>query len=102
MKYYVELPCDNMEIISSGIYNFLKTVPGLLSTTKFGWHFVDCKQLLASVPELIDFFKKYNPCADTGFKYCTILELKYCSQSVKALSGKTLNVLPFLQIVICI
>ena len=56
MKYYVELPCDNMEIISSGIYNFLKTVPGLLSTTKFGWHFVDCKQLLASVPELIDFF----------------------------------------------
>jgi hypothetical protein len=60
MKYYVELPCDNIKTISNGIYNFLQTETNVLSTTEFGWHFIDCKKLLTSVPTLLDFFKEHK------------------------------------------
>jgi hypothetical protein len=60
MRYYVELPCDNMKTISAGIYNFLQTKTDLLNTEQFGWHFIDCKQLLDHVPELLDFFKHHK------------------------------------------
>jgi hypothetical protein len=60
MKYYVELPCDNIKTISNGIYNFLQTETNVLGTTEFGWHFIDCKKLLTSVPALLDFFKEYK------------------------------------------
>lgn len=58
MKHYVELPCDQIDVISEKIYKFLETVPGLLETQQFGWHFVDLGQLLKFVPELLDFFKQ--------------------------------------------
>lgn len=58
MKSYVELSCNNIKTISAGIYNFLQTKTDLLNTTQFGWHFIDCKQLLDHVPELVDFFKQ--------------------------------------------
>jgi hypothetical protein len=60
MKYYVELPCDNIKLISNGIYNFLQTETKVLETTEFGWHFIDCKKLLKSVPALLDFFKEHK------------------------------------------
>ena len=58
MKYYVELPCNNIKTISAGIYNFLQTKTNLLNIKQFGWHFIDCRQLLDHVPELLDFFKQ--------------------------------------------
>lgn len=58
MKCYVEFPCDNVEFISKKIYNFLATETNLLTTGKFGWQFLDCKELLTHVPELFKFFKK--------------------------------------------
>jgi hypothetical protein len=58
MKYYVELLCGDIKTISAGIYKFLQIETNLLDTTEFGWHFIDCKQLLISVPELLDFFKE--------------------------------------------
>jgi hypothetical protein len=60
MKCYVEFPCEDIKIISSKIYDFLQKHTDVLNTTKFGWHFVDCKSLLRHVPELIVFFKKNN------------------------------------------
>ena len=60
MKYYVELPCNNVGAISAGIYNFLQTKTDLLNTKQFGWHFIDCKQLLDHVPGLLDFFKQHK------------------------------------------
>ena len=58
MKYYVELPCNNIKTISAGIYKFLQTKTNILNIKQFGWNFVDCAQLLDSVPELLDFFKQ--------------------------------------------
>lgn len=58
LKSYVELPCDNVSTISAGIYKFLQDQTDILNTTKYGWHFINCKQLLASVPELLDYFKQ--------------------------------------------
>lgn len=60
MKSYVELPCNNIKTISARIYNFLQEKTDLLNTKQFGWHFIDCKQLLDHVPELLDFFKQYK------------------------------------------
>jgi hypothetical protein len=60
MKYYVELPCNNIKTISAGIYDFLQTKTDLLNIKQFGWHFVDCKQLLDHVTELVDFFKQHK------------------------------------------
>jgi len=58
MKCYVELPCDEVTTISNQIYQFLKDKTDILNTTVYGWHFIDCKQLLDSAPELLDYFKK--------------------------------------------
>lgn len=60
MKCYVEFPCDNIDIISKKIYNFLQTKTNIIATCKSGWHFVNCKDLLYDVPELFDFFKKHK------------------------------------------
>jgi len=60
MKCYVEFPCDDIKIISAKIYDFLQEHTNLLDTTRFGWHFIDCKSVLKHVPELMLFFKKYN------------------------------------------
>ncbi len=58
LKPYIELPCDNISTISSGIYKFLQDKTDLLEGEHFGWNFIDCKQLLNSVPELLEFFKQ--------------------------------------------
>ena len=60
MKCYVEFPCDNIDIISKKIYNFLETKTNIITTCKSGWHFINCKDLLCDVPELFDFFKKHK------------------------------------------
>ena len=60
LKYFVELPCENVQEISAGIYTFLKTKTEVLTNVKFGWNFIDCKELLNNVPELLDFFKEHK------------------------------------------
>jgi hypothetical protein len=45
MKCYATLPIDNMYVISQGIYQYLQTNSDVLTTTQYGWHFVDCKKL---------------------------------------------------------
>lgn len=60
MKYFKELECNNMPVISAGIYEFLKTNTDIVEKQQAGWHFVDCKLLLQQVPELVDFFKIRN------------------------------------------
>jgi hypothetical protein len=60
MKCYVELPCDNVKIISDQIYQFVKEKTDILNTTAYGWHFIDCEKLIKDVPELIDFFKQHK------------------------------------------
>ena len=57
MKCYVEFPCDDIEIISAKIYDFLQKYA---DTAKFGWQFIDCRSVLKHVPELMTFFKRYN------------------------------------------
>jgi hypothetical protein len=57
MKCYVELPCDNIEIISNQIYQYVKEKTDILNTTIYGWHFVDCQELLDNAPNLLDYFK---------------------------------------------
>jgi hypothetical protein len=59
-KPYVELECNNIALISSKIYNFLKEETELLSTNAIGWQFVDCKKILNYVPELVTFFKNHK------------------------------------------
>ena len=58
VKPFVILPCDDISIISAGIYKFLQDKTDLLEGEHFGWNFIDCKQLLVSVPELLEFFKQ--------------------------------------------
>lgn len=58
MKCYVELPCDNVDIISKQIYQHIKEKTDILNTTKYGWHFIDCKQLLDDAPALFEYFRK--------------------------------------------
>jgi hypothetical protein len=60
LKYYVELSCDNIDEISAEIYNFLQTKTDLIDSNKFGWNFIDCRQLLTESPLLLQFFKEYN------------------------------------------
>ena len=58
MKCYVELQCDNIEIIAEEIYAFIKNKTEILQTKKYGWHFINCMELLNSSPALLDFFRK--------------------------------------------
>ena len=58
MKCYVQLKCENMPVISQGIYKFLQTQTNVLILSQPGWHFVDCSKLLKSVPELAEYFQE--------------------------------------------
>lgn len=60
MKPYVKLECAELTDISAGIYEFIVNSTDLLTTGKIGWHFVDHKQLLRAVPELLRFFSDYK------------------------------------------
>jgi hypothetical protein len=59
-KTFVELDCDNIDKISDGIYRYLSTKTDVLHTKKYGWHFINKKELLIDVPELIKFFSNYK------------------------------------------
>jgi len=59
MKYFVEMACKDIDTISAGIYTFIKE-EGVLDDAKFGWNFIDCKRLLLTVPELVNFFKLHK------------------------------------------
>jgi hypothetical protein len=54
----VELKCENMSVISQGIYKFLQTQTNILISNQPGWHFVDCTKLLKSVTELAEYFQQ--------------------------------------------
>lgn len=57
MKCYVELPCDNINVISNQIYQYVENKTSILNTTKYGWHFIELRELLDNAPDLLDFFK---------------------------------------------
>jgi len=57
-RCYSVLPCDNIDVISASIYDFLKTETELLTTTQFGWHFIDLQSVLKHSPALFDFFRR--------------------------------------------
>lgn len=59
MKFYVEIPCDNIQTISKGLLDFVLTTDLLdKQLDPFSpWHFIDCKSVLVAVPELLEFFK---------------------------------------------
>lgn len=57
---YKKLECDNIELISSGIYTFLQNKTELLINGSVGWQFIDVKGLLSDVPELLIFFARYK------------------------------------------
>jgi len=60
MKCYSEFLCADVKIISKKIYNFLETQTDLITSCDPGWHFIDCKSVLAHIPELADFFKLHK------------------------------------------
>lgn len=59
MKFYVEIPCDNIKLISKGLLDFILTTDLLNKPLDpfSPWHFIDCKAVLTAVPELLAFFK---------------------------------------------
>jgi len=60
LRPFKELECDNIDIISDGIFKYLLTKTELLSTKEYGWHFIDTKELLNFVPSLSEFFRKHK------------------------------------------
>ena len=60
LKYFVELPCDNVNNISHEIHAFLQINTDLINSNRFGWNFIDCKSLMNSAPTLFKFFKNYK------------------------------------------
>lgn len=60
LKYFVELPCDNVNNISHEIHEFLQINTDLINSNRFGWNFIDCKLLMNSSPTLFKFFKDYK------------------------------------------
>lgn len=58
MKCFFELACDNVESISQQIDDFIKAKTNILNTTKYGWHFIDCKELLGACPDLLKYFQQ--------------------------------------------
>jgi hypothetical protein len=57
MKCYAELTCNDVDAISDQIYQYIANNTDILNTTKFGWHFIDCRALLNHAPSLTNFFK---------------------------------------------
>jgi hypothetical protein len=57
LKSFVELSCDDIDIISKKILEFISDK---LVSKEEGWIFLDTKEVIAKVPELLAFFKTYN------------------------------------------
>ena len=70
LKSFVELECAAMDLIASKTLRYIKRTMGL-DERKVAWIFLDKKEVLAEVPEYLDYFKQYKliprECA------CTIL-----------------------------
>jgi len=58
MKAYVEIECEDLDIIQSKIYNFLLNDTDLISSKAKNWQFLDTEKLITSIPELVKFFLK--------------------------------------------
>ena len=58
MKCYLELSCNNIDVIAKQIYQYVSEKTNILNTEDFGWHFVDCKELLKYAPALVEYFKE--------------------------------------------
>lgn len=59
-KTFVELECNNIDKISDGIFKYLLTKTDVLKTKEYGWHFINKKELLDYVPELLEFFIQHK------------------------------------------
>ena len=46
---YKELECDNIQLISTKIYTFLKDKTKLLANGSIGWQFINVKELLLDI-----------------------------------------------------
>jgi len=55
LKAYHELECEELAAISKKVLDFISAE---LASDKKGWIFLDTKELLLAVPELMKFFKK--------------------------------------------
>jgi hypothetical protein len=60
MKNYSPLECNTVSTISNKIYEFIRRETTLLQDRAEGWQFIDCKKLIADVPELAEFFKQHK------------------------------------------
>jgi hypothetical protein len=60
LNAYKKLDCDNLELISTEIYNFIKDKTELLTNGAIGWQFINVKELLLDIPELLEFFSKHK------------------------------------------
>lgn len=58
LKPYVELECEDLDIIQSKIYDFLLNDTKLISSGAKNWQFLDTKKLITGIPELVKFFQK--------------------------------------------
>ena len=58
MKCFAEIDCKNVKQISDEIYNFLCANTTLIINPIIGWNFIDCRALLESSPQLLEFFTK--------------------------------------------
>jgi len=57
---YKKLECDDTHHISVKIHDFLVTKTDLLTNGCVGWQFIDTKELLADIPELLSFFASHK------------------------------------------
>ena len=56
LKPFSILECDNVDIISIGLYNFIRDKTEISQSGISGWHFLNSKQVLNAVPELLQYF----------------------------------------------
>jgi hypothetical protein len=60
MKPYVELDCDDLDIIQNDIYKFLLDQTELGSPDFKNWQFIETKKLITTTPKLANFFLKHK------------------------------------------
>jgi len=66
MKAYVEIECEDLDIIQSKIYNFLLNDTDLITSKATNWQFLDTKKLVTGIPELVKFFLKNKLCVQNA------------------------------------
>jgi hypothetical protein len=57
LKPFVELACEDTEMISKKI---LEIIEDKLELKQEGWIFLDTKEVISKIPELLTFFKRYK------------------------------------------